>query len=161
VTDLVVLVVELEEQGVEALGGVVHGARVRRVQDLLLVAVGEDDVEVALGDLAARRAVAVHPHGAQVHHVRVHLGVQHCGEQVVGPADVVVHGVAFVLGALHGVRRRALLCEVDDCVRSLLANQLHEELIVLRDIEVDIPNGSTRNLLPRLDTDFRMCYGSQ
>ena len=49
----------------------VNGARVRRVQDLLRAIPGQDHVDVPLGDLAARVAVAIHAHRAQVHQVNV------------------------------------------------------------------------------------------
>ena len=36
--DLIVLVVKLEQQGIEALGRVIHGPGIRRVQNFLLLA---------------------------------------------------------------------------------------------------------------------------
>eukprot|EP00962_Isochrysis_galbana_P028805 scaffold9131_cov79-Isochrysis_galbana.AAC.1 len=54
----VVLGVELEEHRVEALGSVVDGSRVGGVQDGAGAAAGQLDVDVALGDLPARVAVA-------------------------------------------------------------------------------------------------------
>ena len=58
----VVLGIELEKNSIEALGGVVHGARVRWVKDGALTPARERDVNVALGNLTTGVAIAIHTH---------------------------------------------------------------------------------------------------
>ena len=78
------------------------------------------------------------------------------GEEVVGAADVVVHGVPLVLRTLHRVRGRALLRKVDDGVWPLLANELDQEVVFLCHVQVDETNRAPGNFLPRLDANLRM-----
>ena len=116
----VVLRVELEEERVEALGRVVDRAGVGGVEDARVAAAGQHDVNVTLGDLAARRAVPVHAHGAEMDDVRAAVGLDDGRQEVVRAADVVVHRVPLLLRALLRVRRGALLGEVDDGVGPLV-----------------------------------------
>ena len=146
----VVLGVELEEQRVEALGGVVDGAGVGRVQDVLLAVARQDHVNVALGDLAARVAVAVHAHGAEVDEVHVVARLGDGAQHIVRGAEVVLDGVPLGGGVPHRVRRGALLGEVDDRVGRLVLDDLREAVVLLRNVEVDVADVLARELLPRL-----------
>jgi len=60
--ELVVFLVELPEEGVEAFGGVVDAAWVGWVQDVGFTTVGEGYVDVALWNLSAGAAVAIDSH---------------------------------------------------------------------------------------------------
>ncbi len=135
----VVLVVVREQQLILGLGHVVDRARVGRVQDFLAnlaAVVGVDlDLEVALRDLDPGGAVAVDAHRPQVHDVRVELGLDQRGQQVVGRVDVVEDRVALVPRALHRVRRGALLGEVDDRIGLVVGQQVQQHPVVLGDVE--------------------------
>ncbi len=83
-TEGVVLLVELPEEGVEALGGVVYRSGVCRVEDVGLAASREDNVDVSLGDFAAGSSVAVDAHRSEVDYVGVDVGVEDGTAEVVG-----------------------------------------------------------------------------
>lgn len=136
----------------------VHGARVRRVQDRLLdrlLALNLDlDVEVAFRNFHSGGAVAIDAHRAKVRHVNVFTGLDDGSQQVVGGVDVVVHCVALGAGALHGVRRSALFGEVHHGVGTLGGEELEESVVVLRHVEVTELDGLTGDLVPGGDALF-------
>lgn len=68
---LVILLVELEEESVEALCRMVNRARIRRVQDLFLAISREDDIDVSLRNFTPAVAIPVDPHGAKMHQMDV------------------------------------------------------------------------------------------
>lgn len=128
--DLVVLVVVEEEELIQRLGHVIDAARARRVEDLLFetaaVGLGNLNLEVTLGDRgAAVGAIAVHAHGAEVHHVAIQAALDDGRQQVVGAVDVVVDGVALGGAALHRVGGGPLLGKVHDRVRALSDQQVN------------------------------------
>ena len=153
--DVVVLLVELPDEGVEALGGVVDGSGVGGVEDVGLAAAGEGDVDVALGNFSAGGTVAVDAHGSEVDNVGVDVGIHDGAAKVVGAGDIVVDGVTLGLGRLHGVRGGALLGKVDDGIGLLVLDELDEEVVVLGNVDVDELHVLARNLLPGLDTDLK------
>ena len=118
--DLVVGAIKGEEQLVERLGEVIDGTGIGGVQDLAFdVTVGRGDLdgEVALGDRCRTGpAVTVNPHGPQVHERDVQTAFDDRAQHVVGTRHVVIHRVALRGRVAHGIRRRALLAEVDDGV---------------------------------------------
>ena len=140
----------LEEEGVEALGGVVHRARVRRVEDRLLAVARQRHVDVPLGDLAARVAVAVDAHRAEVDQVDVEARLDDAAQHVVGGADVVVDGVPLRRRVALRVRRRALLGEVDHRVRLLVLEHLHEAVVLLREVQVHEAHLVARDGVPHV-----------
>ncbi len=153
--DLVVLVVVEEQQLIERLGHVVDAARAGRMEDLLLeaaaVRLGHLHLEVALGNRgAAVGAVAVHTHGAEVHHMDVLAALHDGGEQVVGAVDVVVDGVALGGAALHRVGRCSLLSEMNNGIRLLLQQQIEHALVLVGDVHVHEAHGLATDLLPGL-----------
>ncbi len=149
--DAIVLVVVKEEKLILGFRHVVDGARIGRIEDLLVgeTVVGVDlDPEIALRDLHACGAVAVDPHGSEVDEVDVHPRVDDGAENVVRGREVVAHGIALVGGRLHRVRRRPLFGEVDDGVRPLLHDERQQAMIVFADREVDVPDRLARHLGP-------------
>ena len=114
--DLVVLVVVKEEQLIERLGHVIDAAGAGRVIEAVAVGLGHFHLQVAL-DGAAVGAVAVDPHGAEVHHVDVLTAFNDGGQQVVGSVDVVIE-----LGgaALHRAGGGPLFREVDHGIWALV-----------------------------------------
>jgi hypothetical protein len=69
-----------------------------------------------------------------MHQVNVHLRVYDGAKDVVRRVHVIVHRVTFVRGGLHAVRGCALFREVDDGVGTLVLEEVHEALVVLRDV---------------------------
>ena len=151
----VVLRVEREHELVERLGHVVDRARVGRVQDLplqLTVRGGHLDRQVALGDRrAARPAVAVDAHRAQVGQRGVDARVDQGGEQVVRGPHVVVHRVPLGLRGAHRVRRGALLGEVHDRVRAQFQQHRDQPVVLGGQVEVDEADLAAGHLTPDLD----------
>eukprot|EP00630_Chrysocystis_fragilis_P005810 CAMPEP_0197391946 /NCGR_PEP_ID=MMETSP1165-20131217/3423_1 /TAXON_ID=284809 /ORGANISM="Chrysocystis fragilis, Strain CCMP3189" /LENGTH=642 /DNA_ID=CAMNT_0042917545 /DNA_START=154 /DNA_END=2080 /DNA_ORIENTATION=+ len=152
----VVLVVELEEEGVEALGGVVDRAGVGRVEDLGRPAAGKRHVDVALRDLAARGAVPVDAHRPEVDQVGARVRLDDRRQHVVRPAHVVVNRVPLLALALLRVRRRSLLGEVHDRVRPARVDQRREPVVVLRDVDVREVDRLPRQLVPRREPRLGM-----
>ncbi len=144
---VIVLVVEVEHQGVERLGHVIDAAGVGRVEELDLFGVGaraNRRIEVSLGNGETGRAVAVHAHGAEMHDVGVELEIGDCDQEVVGDRGVVVDGVPLVPVGLHRVRSSPLLGEVHDGVGAFAGQELTEPVVVGRQIDVaetDLPAG--------------------
>ena len=152
--EVVVLLVELPDEGVKALGGVVDGSGVGGMEDVGLAAAGEGDIDVALGNFSARGTVAVNAHGSEMDNVSIDVGIHDGTAKVVGARDIVVDSVALGLGVLHRVGGGALLGEVDDGVGLLVLDELNEEVVILGNIEVDELHLFAGYLLPGLDTDL-------
>lgn len=152
--DAIVSVVEGKEQLVLGLGHVVDGARVGRIEDLLLYALsrlGLDlDVEVALGYLHPGRAIAIDAHGAEVDQVDIEAGVDNGAQHVVRRVQVVVHRVGLVLRRLHRIGRRPLLGKVHHHVGTLRLDQIKEAGPVLGNVDVEEAYFPVGALLPRL-----------
>mmetsp|Transcript_26496 Transcript_26496/g.56778 ORF Transcript_26496/g.56778 Transcript_26496/m.56778 type:complete len:324 (-) Transcript_26496:53-1024(-) len=154
-TELVVLLVKLPKDGVQALGGVVNGSRVSRVQNIGFSSSGKSDVNVPLGDFSSGCSVPVDTHGSQVNNVGIDIGVDDGAAQVVGSTDVVVNGESLGLGILLGVRGRALFGEVNNRVGLFVLDQLNKKVVFFGDIDVVEGNILSRNLLPCGDTCLR------
>ena len=75
-------------------------------------------------------------------------GLHDRAQHVVGRVDIVIDGVALVLGGLHRIGGRSLLGVVDDGVRVLGFQQLEQAVVVLRDVQFDDINVSSRELTP-------------
>lgn len=150
----VVLVVELEEQSIEALCRVVDRAWISRVEDIRLLTAGELDIDVAFRDLAARIAIAVDAHSAEVTQMDVKAGFDDGAKNVVSAAEVVVNSVALALRRAHRVRGRTLLSEVDNGVRLLVLKELEEHVVLLLDVNVVEGDFLATDLLPGRDTNF-------
>ena len=150
----VILLVELEEEGIKALSGVIDRARVCWVKNVGLASSREDNVDVTLGDFAAGRAVAIDAHGTEVDDVGVDLRVNDSAAKIVRPPDIVVDSVPLGLRRLHRVGSGPLLGEVHDGVGLLFLDQLDQEVVLFRNIEVDELDILARNLLPCLDANL-------
>ena len=72
-----------------------------------------------------------------MHQVDVVTGFHDRAEHVVGGVDVVVDGVALVLAGLHGIGGSALFGVVNDRIRTLLAQQCQQPVVVMSDVEFD------------------------
>ena len=153
--DLVVLVVVGEEKLVQRLRHVVDAARIGREEDLLLdvlpVRTLDLHAEVSLGNLHVpeQRRTRRRP-SSRGGRRGVDSRFDDRGQEVVRRVDVVVDRVALVPRALHRVRRRALLGEVDDGVGTPVADEVEELVVVLGDVqpfEADLASGE---LAPRI-----------
>ncbi len=151
---LVVLLVKLPEDGIQALGGVVDGSRVGRVQNVSFSSSRKSDINVTLGNFASRTSVSVDTHSSQVDDVGINVGVDDSAAKVVGSSNIVVDSVSLALGILLGVRGGTLFGKVDNRIRLFFLDQLDEEVVVLGNIKVVERNGLSRNLLPSLDTSL-------
>ena len=150
---VVVLVVVEEQQLIQRLRHVIHAARAGRVQDLFLepaaVGLGHLHLQVALGNGGtAMGAVAIDPHGAQMHHVDIETALHDRGQQVMGAVDVVVHGVALGGAALHRVGRGPLLGEVHHRIGALGQQQIHQSLVLMGQVELHKAHRLATHLVP-------------
>ena len=107
------------------------------MEDFALPAAGQDDINVAFGNLTARRAVPVDAHSAEMHQVDVETALNDGAEHIVRATDVVVDCVALGLRRPLRVGSRTLLGEVDDCVRLLLLYKLQELLVLLGGVNIE------------------------
>ena len=153
-TKLVVLLVELPQDGIQALGSVVNGSRVGRVQNVGFSSSRKSDINVTLRDFSSRGSVSVDTHGSQVNNVGIDISVNDSAAKVVGSSDVVVDGVSLGLGILLGVRGGTLFGKVNNGVGLFVLDQLNKKIVVLGNIKVVEWNILSGNLLPCLDTDL-------
>ena len=110
---------------------------------------GHLDGQVALGDRrAARPAVAVHAHRAQVRQRRVDPGLDQRDQQVVGGPDVVVDRVA--LGRGDRIEYGAARCSAKCTIASGCSLQQHgdQPVVLGGDVEVDEADLAPGDLLP-------------
>jgi len=151
----IVLVVIGEEQLVLRLGQVIDTAGVRRVEDVMLgdipLVVPDLNLEVTFGNLHTGRTVAIDAHRAEVHHVDVQAGIYDGAQDIVRRIEVVVHGVALLSLRLHGIRRCALLSEMNDRVRLEVIEKMKQPVILLRNVEILELDHLVGQFLPHLD----------
>ncbi len=152
--EVVVLLVKLPEDGIQALGGVVNRSGVGRVQNVRFSSSRKSDINVSFMNFTSRSTVSVNTHGSQVHNVGIDFSVDDGTAKVVGSSNIVVDGVSLGLGILLGVRGSTLFGEVDNGIRLFFLDQLDEKVVVFGDIKVVERNGLSGNLLPGLDTSL-------
>src|SRR5699024_328541 len=134
-----------EQMLIQHFGHMINRAGVRRVEDRLINVAAfrqvDLDVQVALGDLHARGAVAIDTHGAKVGHVGVVAGSYNGRQQVVGGVDVVVNGVALGARVFHRIWRCALFREVHDRIWALGIDEIQQAVVVLSHVDIFKANG--------------------
>ena len=135
-TKLVVLLVKLPQDGIQALGSVVNGSRVGRVQDVGFSSSRKSDIDVTLGNFSSRCSVSVDTHGSQVDNVGIDVSVDDSAAKVVGSSNIVVDSVSLGLGILLRVRSSTLFGKVNNGIRLFLLDQLDEEVVLLGYINV-------------------------
>ena len=94
-------------------------------------------INVSFRDFPTRRAIAVNPHGAQMHEVSVDFSINNGAAEIVTSTNIIVNSVAFGLAGLHRVRRRSLLRKVHYRIRLFLLNQFHQQIVLFGDIQID------------------------
>jgi hypothetical protein len=87
-----------------------------------------------------------------VDNVGIDVGVDDGAAKVIGSSNIVVDGVSLCLGILLGVRGCTLFRKVDNRIRLLVLDQLHEKVVVFGYVEVVERNFLSGDLLPCLDT---------
>mmetsp|Transcript_3390 Transcript_3390/g.7479 ORF Transcript_3390/g.7479 Transcript_3390/m.7479 type:complete len:234 (+) Transcript_3390:720-1421(+) len=153
--ELIILLVELEKEGIQALGGMVHRSRVGRVKNVGFPSSREGDINVSLGNFPSRSSVSVNSHGSKVDNVSINFGVNNGTAQVVRSRDIVVHGVTLGFGCFHGVGSSTLFGKVDNGVWFFLLDELHKEVVLLGNINVDKFNIFPRHFFPCFDANIR------
>mmetsp|Transcript_22683 Transcript_22683/g.37530 ORF Transcript_22683/g.37530 Transcript_22683/m.37530 type:complete len:219 (+) Transcript_22683:521-1177(+) len=153
--EVVVLLVELPENGIQTLGSMVDRTRMGRVKNVCLTTSRKSNVNVSLRDLSSRSTVSVDTHGTKMNNVNIHISVNDSAAKVVGTTNVVVDCVTLRLGGLHRVWGSALLGKVDNRVGFLVLDQLHQQVIILGDIEVNEFHILSGDFLPCLATNLR------
>ena len=153
-TNAVVLVIELKQESISAFRAMIDGARVGWVKNAFLVTVRKSDIDIALRNLTAGVAIAVHTHRAKVAQVNVEARLNDRAEDIVRAAHVVIDRIALQLGGLHRVRRRALLGEVDDRVRSFVLEELEQDVVFSLHIDIVEVNLLAGDFLPRGDANL-------
>ena len=149
-------VVELPEDGIEALGGVVSWSWIGRVKNVGFASSWKGDINVTLGNFSSRGSVSIDTHGSKMDNVGIDIGVNDSAAKVVGSADIVVNGVTLGFGVFHGVGSGTLFGKVHDGVGLFVLDELDEEVVLFGDIEVDEFNVFSGNFLPCLDTNLLM-----
>lgn len=153
---LIILLVELPQDGIKALSGVVDGSRIGRVQDVGFASSWKDDINVSLRDFTSRGSVSVDTHGSQVNDVDVQVSINNGTAQVVGSRNVVVDGVSLSLGVLHGVRGSTLFGKMNNGVWLFFLDKLDQQIIVLGNIQVDELDVLATDFLPCFNTGLRL-----
>jgi hypothetical protein len=146
--ETVVLCVELEEQLIQAFGHVVDRAGIGGVEDFLgdftSVRRLDADRQIAFRDCRTDCRIAIDAHGTEMDQMRIEVEFDQRIQKIVGGVDVVVDRVVLVAVAFHGIGRRTLLGEMDDCIRTMFSEPALEELVVpgkVDQMEVDAPAG--------------------
>mmetsp|Transcript_45916 Transcript_45916/g.70250 ORF Transcript_45916/g.70250 Transcript_45916/m.70250 type:complete len:241 (+) Transcript_45916:704-1426(+) len=160
-SELVIFLVELPENGIQALRGVVDRSGVGRVQDVRFTSSRKDDINVSLRNLASRSSVSVDSHGSQMHNVNIKFTVKYSTAQIVGTTNVVIDGVSLALGVFHGIGSSALFGEVDDRVRLFFLQELNQQIVILGNVKVDKLDVFSANFLPGCTTLLRTGNGGQ
>mmetsp|Transcript_24 Transcript_24/g.49 ORF Transcript_24/g.49 Transcript_24/m.49 type:complete len:343 (+) Transcript_24:89-1117(+) len=122
---LVVFYVEIEQNVVQALGGVVDRSRVVGGDDLHLLFT-HFDIDVTFRDCSVNSTIAVDTHGAEVNQMSVRGMFQHGYQNVVHAQDVVTYGLGLVVRGLHRVRGSTNLSKMDNVIRLIFFHELHD-----------------------------------
>ena len=84
----------------------------------LTIAVLHLDWQIAFRDRNSCCVVAVYSHSSKVNHMNIKAAFHNSRQNIIRAADIVIHGIAFVVCGLHGVRSSSLLREMNNGVRA-------------------------------------------
>ena len=82
--------------------------------------------------------------------MNVQIRINDCTTKIVGATNVVVNGVSLSLGGLHRVGGSALFSEMNNGVWFFGLDEIHQQVIFLRNVQIDKLDFLARNLFPSL-----------